>query len=120
MSVRVDGDRGAVAVMVVRMGVRMGVPSRAFVAHRELRGGYPRSDHALGRDDVGIHCKRPERATQVIKRQPGIDQRSENHVARGARKAVEVQQLHARPSYPVHAACSRLLDPTRDPPGLDE
>ena len=93
------------------MGVRMGVTVlvRVFVVvvkvvavivvvNRELRGGDTGAQHAGGMDVIARDRERAERAFQFLERQAGVEQRAQHHVARDARKTVEIQQpAHSRP-----------------------
>ena len=67
----------------------------------ELRGAHARADDPLGPDSLTVDCEASERTAQIVKRQPRIEQGAEDHVTGGARKAVKVQNRHARPSYRV-------------------
>ena len=40
--------------------------------------------------------------SQLVKRQPGVQQRAENHVAGGARETIEVEELHRVNSIICH------------------
>jgi hypothetical protein len=66
----------------------------------ELRRRHAGSEHARGGQLVVIDAEAAERATEVVERQPGVEQSTEDHVARGTVETVEVQQLH------VHAAAA--------------
>jgi hypothetical protein len=88
MAVIVLTRRGVVAVVV--RGVRV-------LVDRELRRRHARPQH-LPRVDVGLtERKTPQRALEIGERQTGIEERSERHVARNPREAVEVEHATHRP-----------------------
>ena len=82
-----------------------------FAADVELRRGNARTIHALGPYSVAIDGQAPERRAQFVQRQPGVDERTQDHVAGGAREAVEVEDAHA---------WTILLCVWSQPPRLDE
>ena len=61
----------------------------------ELRRRHSRPQHPLGGELVLADAEAPERAAEVLEREPRVEQRAEDHVARGAIETVEIQQLHA-------------------------
>ncbi len=58
----------------------------------------PGLHHAIDRHVPALDREAAERALQLVERQTGIEQRAEDHVPRRAREAVEVEDLHSRPS----------------------
>lgn len=64
----------------------------AMFGDKEPRGGHTRAQYARRAHVIPRHRKAAERALQLGKRQPGVEERPEHHVARYAGEAVEVQQ----------------------------
>ena len=109
-----NGARGSglvvmvVVVMMIMMAVirviviiTSGEPRAAssVFAHDELRGRHPGPQHLLGAHVIAIDGEAAEGLGQFDHRQPGIDERPEDHVAGDAREAVEVQEAaHSFPS----------------------
>ena len=67
------------------------IQGRLFVADVELGGAHARAHHPLRPDGVAIDREASERAAQAVERQAGVKQRAEDHVARCAGEAVEIQ-----------------------------
>ena len=79
--------RVLVLVIVIERGL--------FVADVELGGAHSRPGHPLRPDGVAIDGEASERAAQAVERQAGVNKRAEDHVARRAGKAVEIEDGHA-------------------------
>ena len=77
----------------VSMGVRMH-GCRIFAAHAELRCGNAGARDAFDPHVVGRNRQAAQRAADVVERYAGIDQRTEQHVTRRPRKAVQIERLH--------------------------
>src|SRR5437879_2998925 len=87
MRVRFGCHTTGVSVMVMCMpGV--------LAADVELRRADACALHALGPDRFVIDRKTAERRADLLERHTRVDQRADDHVARRAREAVEVQNLH--------------------------
>ena len=56
----------------------------------ELGRRHARAQHPLGRDRAVLDGQAAERGAQPVERQADVEQRPEEHVARDARKAVDV------------------------------
>ena len=97
-------------VAVVTMLVIVCVVRRPLTAHLELRRAHASPDHALNPDGVGRNRQASQGGADLRNRQTGIDQRAQDHVAGGAREAVEVENPQTSPSYqpitPAEAASS--------------
>ena len=89
----------AAAVVVSTMLVPVvvcGRPVRVLV-DGELRRRHARAQH-LPRVDVRVaERETPQRALEIGKRQAGVEQRPERHVARDPREAVEIEHATHRP-----------------------
>jgi hypothetical protein len=99
-----------VVVLIVMLG-RMLTPVevRAIFVKAEFRGSDALSQDALGADPVSGNRQAAQRAPQFVERKAGVKARAQNHVARGAGEAVEVENgPHASPSY-TSRRCSRKL-----------
>ena len=83
-------------VMMVRLSpVRVTVPLGPFFpAHLELGGRHTGPGDSLGPDRVSIDRQAAQRTAQVIERQAGIEQRPQDHVARGTARTIEVDDPH--------------------------
>ena len=92
-----------------RMVVVMSVP-RIFAADLELRRLYARTLYALGPHRIAIDGQAAQRRPNLLQRHACVDQGADNHVARCAREAVEVEDPHD---------WSILLDTTGEPSGFD-
>jgi hypothetical protein len=57
---------------------------------REFGRRHAGAKHAVG-GDARADREAAERRTQVVERQPGVDERAERHVAGDPREAVEIQ-----------------------------
>jgi hypothetical protein len=88
-----------VRVLVMLVGVVMvpvcvrGLGRRAF-DHAKLGGRHPGAKHAVGDDVVAVDGQAAQRRAQPVKGHAGVEQRAENHVARGAVETVEIQNFH--------------------------
>ena len=80
------GRRGGAGVPV------RGPGGRAF--EHELRRRHAGAQHAVGGEIVALQGQAAEGLAQRLERQTGIEQRAEEHVARDAGEAVEIQNLH--------------------------
>ncbi len=78
-----------VAVRVNRLGMPLDQP--------ELRRRHAGPEDALGRDLEVLNRQAAKRGLQRLQRQSCIQQRAEDHVARGAVEAVEVEDPHGLP-----------------------
>jgi hypothetical protein len=78
---------GAVVVMIVFVRVRI----VTVLFGRELGRRYAGAQHAAGRHGRTFNRQAPKRASQLFERQPGVEQRSEHHIARRAIETIEVQ-----------------------------
>src|SRR5690349_10566774 len=85
--------RSIVVMMIVRLHRRCG-RDLVLSAYAELGGGDAGANHPLGPDGFGRNGQLPERGAHVVERDAGVDQRSEQHVARSPRKAVQIQRVH--------------------------
>jgi len=88
------------------------IERRLFAADVELGGADSRARYPLRPDRVAADCEASERATQVVERQAGVEQRAEDHVARRAGKTVEIQDGHtaiilSRPRLHPTRGCRR-------------
>jgi hypothetical protein len=85
------------AVLVVMMGGVLVVPGshrgRGSLVNAKLGCRNAGPEHAIPRHRTVLDRQAPERGTQAIDRKSQIEQRPEDHVARGARKTVEVRDL---------------------------
>ena len=100
------GFGGRTPVFLVMMSV-----SRILAAEPELRRTNSRALDAFGPDCFAIDRQTAERGSDLVERHTCIDERTDNHVARRTREAVEVQDLHN---------LSILPDATGQAAGLDE
>jgi hypothetical protein len=91
---------GMIVTMRLMMMV-MGVLGRALIEDTELRRRHARPEHALGGHAAVVDGEAPERLAQRVDRQSQIEQRANDHIARRARKAVEVQRLAHRQIVPL-------------------
>src|SRR5688572_25682588 len=90
----------------VGVGVRMLVDVRGagiFTTHAELRGAHPGTHHLFRPDRVRRYRERTEGTADAVERYAGVDQRTEDHVARSAREAIEVQNPQIQPILPKSA-----------------
>ena len=96
-------------MMVVEMMV-VGVPVVILVTgiHPEFCRRHPGAQDAAGRKAAEIGCTAAQRAAQIVEREPEIEQRAEDHVARRAGKTVEIQRLR-QPSTPSVLAEAVIL-----------
>jgi hypothetical protein len=62
--------------------------------HPKLRRGDAGFDHPIDGDVPSFDGQAPQRPLELVERQAGVEQRTENHVAGGAGETVEVQNLH--------------------------
>ena len=82
----------------MRVSVRVHVPrSLADLDHLYVRGRHARAQD-LAHTQLVTDAKAAECLAQPLDRQPRIDERAEDHVARGAGKTIEVE--HARHQSP--------------------
>ena len=58
--------------------------------HPELRRRHAGTEHAVGRHGAVLYRQAAERRAQAVDRQPQIEQRAEEHVARRAGETVDV------------------------------
>ena len=95
---------GRVVIMIaVGVGVRMLVDvrgARIFATYAELRGAHPGTHHLFRPDRVRRYRERTEGTADAVERYAGVDQRTEDHVARSAREAIEVQNPQIQPILP--------------------
>ena len=84
------------ALSVVMMGVLV-VPGghcrRGTLVDTKLGRRNAGPEHAIRRHRTVLDRQAPERGAKAINRQSQIEQRPENHVARGARETIEVSDL---------------------------
>ena len=80
-----------VPVVVIVMIVFVGVGVVAVLCHDELRRRHAGAKHALRRDLGPVEREAPQRASQLVERQPGVEQRAQHHVARRAVETIEIQ-----------------------------
>ena len=98
----VSADRRMAVDDVLQMVMRVrargcpAVVARGFSMHTELRRRDARAADPLGRHLAVFDRQAAERAAEPVERQPEIEQRAEDHVARRAGETVEIQRL--RPS----------------------
>ena len=83
------------------------IKGRRFAADVEPGGAHSRPGHPFRPDGVAIDREASERAAQAVERQARVKKRAQDHVARRAGKAVEIEDGHAsiilsRP-FPDHA-----------------
>jgi hypothetical protein len=83
---------GIVMVMIVWVMVIVMIVVR--LADAELGGADTGAEHASGSDLHISQGEAAERLFQLVERQAGIEERTEDHVAGNARRAIEVQ--HSR------------------------
>jgi hypothetical protein len=93
-------DAGKVAMRVAR-GIGLGRGRHDADLHRR----HARSENAIRLDaDALLQPKAPNRAIQLVDRHAGVNERSEQHVAGGAGKTIDVQHHHSsspsRPFWP--------------------
>ena len=105
-------------IMRVRMFVRvrgafMKVRVRLLFADHELGGGNAGAQDAVGRDATEIHGEAAEGAAQVIEREAEIEERAQDHVARGTGETIEIQRL-CQPSTPSVLAKTEILHVRED------
>src|SRR5688500_13708246 len=75
----------------VRMGMGMEV---GMLVNLELGGGYTGLQHAIDGHVPPFDGQAAERPLQLVKRQAGIEQRAQNHVAGRAGETIKVVELH--------------------------
>jgi hypothetical protein len=103
-----------VVVMVVVVIVSMSVVTmivgvidrRTLALDREFRRGDAGPRDPLRPDRVGPDGEAAQCAADLLERDAEVDQRSEDHVARGAGEAVEVERGQTCPSYPANDGSS--------------
>jgi hypothetical protein len=79
----------------------------------KLRRRDPAAEHARGRHLAQFGGETAERRTQVVDWQPQVEQRAEDHVARGAGETIEVERL-CQPSTPSVLAEAVVLHVRED------
>ena len=88
-----------VRLRTFRRDFSSGGPVRpASLDQMELRCRHPRPQHPLSGHFVLADAEAPQRAAEVLQREPRVEQRTQDHVARGAIETVEIQQLHTEVS----------------------
>ncbi len=102
---------------------------RLLLTDDELGGGNAGAQDAVGGDAAKVHGEAAEGAAQVIEREAEIEERAQDHVARGAGETVEIQRL-CQPSTPSVLAKTEVLHvgedhvvehlDTHQDPGRDE
>ena len=84
--------RVAVRVAVrVLVQVCVGFWRRAVIVHDEMSRRYARAQHLRRTHGVAGHGQASERRAEVVEREPGVEEGSDDHVAGDARKGVEIQ-----------------------------
>ena len=82
---------------------------RLLAPDAEPGGAHPRTRHTFCPDVLAVDREASEGAPQIVERQAGVDERTEDHVAGRAGEAVKVQNRH------VSIILSRpSLDASRD------
>ena len=77
----------------------MAIHRTRFAADVELRRANTGTNDRLGPDGVRRNRQAAERAPHILELHAGIDERAEDHVARGARETVEIENGQDLPSY---------------------
>lgn len=95
--------------MVVRVRVNIG----AGLVHVELRRRYPGTQDASGRNIPEVGREAAQGAAEIVERQPEVEQRAQDHVARGTRETIEIQRLR-QPSTPSVLAEAVVLHVRED------
>jgi hypothetical protein len=98
MSVRFRSGVGVFVMMLVLVMV-VAIPRARFAADVELGRTDTGTNDWLGPDGIRRNRQATEGATDVLDLHTGIDERAQNHVARRARKTVEVEDGQDLPSY---------------------
>jgi hypothetical protein len=98
----------AIVIMAVGLPVIVGMVLRAVVGvtvglsgldEPELRGRDPGAQDAVGRDRPVVDRQAAEGPAELVERKAEIEQGAEHHVARHARKAVDVKRLAQRSPF---------------------
>jgi hypothetical protein len=97
-------DGAIVVMMMTRPAVIMSVSSARDCRQRrflqpELRRRDAGTQHAVGRYRAVLDREAAERAAQSVERQPQIEERPEDHVARRAGKTIEISNPGHRQMY---------------------
>jgi hypothetical protein len=64
------------------------------LVHTELRRRHTGLQDAIDGNVPAVDGQAPQRARELVNRQPGVDQRTEDHVPRRPRETVEIENLH--------------------------
>ena len=88
-------QRAMTVVMVMVMTVMMTVivmrmRMYGLLGDAEVRRGDAGAKH-LRDVQFGVDAERPKRAAELVGRQAGVEERAEDHVPRGARRAFEIE-----------------------------
>ena len=86
---------------------------RFILTYDEFRCGDAGAQDAVGGDTTEINRKAAEGAAQVIEREAEIEERAQDHVARGAGETIEVERL-CQPSTPSVLAKTEVLHVSED------
>ena len=97
----------------VRVRESVGVRVLLMKLRVEFRRRDPAAEHARGRHLAQFGGQAAERGTQVVDWQPEVEQRAEDHVARGAGETIEVERL-CQPSTPSVLAEAVVLHVRED------
>ena len=111
-TVMTEMPRPLAGVVLARMIVRLTNPLPA--GDVEFRGRHARTSHSLSPDGRRIDGEAAEGTTEILERQPQVEQGTQDHVARRTRKAVEIQNRQ------TSIILSRTADPRLQPPRFDE
>jgi hypothetical protein len=98
----VMGMIGVLVRMMLRVRVAAHRLVQLFAAHAELRCGDSSACDAFDPHGVGRYRETAQGMPHLRQGHTGVDQRAQQHVPRRARKAVQIQRLHAinhQPSY---------------------
>ena len=88
--------RMVVMMLVIVIVVMIAAVVVCVLVDDELRRRHAGAKDTLGVDVITRYREAAKRASQLVERQPGVEQRTEHHVARDAGETIEVEHATHR------------------------